>query len=88
MFKMGNDDFILLFNYWSKVVMIFLSKKTQCIHSLKDYINEFIFAILYKKLMNNKYFMDNMFNLRLFGLRCLWDRVENASSMLHVRNIC
>jgi hypothetical protein len=73
---------------WSKVVMIFYPKKAQSIHSLKDYINEFIFAMFYKKIMNIKYFMDNMFNLRLFGLKCLWDRVENASCILHVKNIC
>ncbi len=38
--------------------------------------------------MKNKYFMDNMFDLKLFGLKCLWEKVENASCILDVRNIC
>jgi len=38
--------------------------------------------------MKNKYFMDNISNLRLLGLWCLKDRVENESCILDVRNIC
>jgi len=66
----------------------FLSKKSSIHPFIERFINEFIFAMFYKKIMNIKYFMDNTFNLRLFGLKCLWDRVENASCILHVKNIC
>jgi len=38
--------------------------------------------------MKNKYFMDNISNLKLFGLWYLKDRVENESCILDVRKIC